>query len=451
MASRPNKRKPSTGPKGPKAKSKRPDTQAFIWGLVIRCVGAHTSLLDSDDAFAKAFNATPAEGGWAAANTDERQLEKWGFQRELGTENQHEHLQCYLKLKKKQRKSAVLAQLDDYLKSNEYTTEWEESGTPAERRQALQLCRGSTKGIVALRSYCCKQETRKEGHKPRSHDHPLGIPTPYDGADVLCVETDPLPWQKKVLDIMKLDTKNPPHNRRINWIVNKAGCAGKSVFVKYCVWKGLAKFIPLGTATQIKSNIVKQGAARVYLLDLPRVSGSTEKRSDTFSSIEACKNGMVLDSMYGQNNMLLMKNPHVFVYANQMPDFKYASADRWKVWKLTDMNAPLEDITTSAHRLYRQWQDERASARAARNATTPESIAANYENVFSSIFVRPDEIVGNDNEPLDIPASVEITSQTLQDVTSDLQGDQHEEFDSEEEAELALDAEMDNGYHSEEY
>lgn len=183
-------------------------------------------------------------------------------------------------------------------------------------------CRpSSTDGIAALQAYAMKEDTRIAG--PWA-DHPI-----YRGQD-LNMMSSPFPWQKDILDRVALS----PNDRKIMWINDEGGNVGKSKLLKFMCYKKLAKRVPLGNATQLKTNVIVQGPARCYCVDMPRTTGTTEKMQDLISTLEEIKNGWVCSAMYGKHQELFMEPPHVIVFSNVPPPLGLMSVDRWEVFKV---------------------------------------------------------------------------------------------------------------------
>ncbi len=183
-------------------------------------------------------------------------------------------------------------------------------------------CRPSSEaGIIALQAYAMKEDTRIAG--PWA-DHPI-----YRGQDLICMDT-PYPWQKEILSIVA----SPPNDRKILWINDAGGNVGKSKLLKYLCYKKLAKRVPLGNATQLKTNVIVQGPARCYCVDMPRTTGTTEKMHDLISALEEIKNGWVSSAMYGKHQEMFMSPPHVIIFSNMPPPMELMSADRWEVYKV---------------------------------------------------------------------------------------------------------------------
>lgn len=183
----------------------------------------------------------------------------------------------------------------------------------------------SENGKYQLKRYCMKDDTRVEG--PWA-DKPLWKLS-YLAKDLDCMK-NPLPFQRYVLDIIKTE----PDDRTIHWFYDPHGNNGKSKLCKYLGHHDMAAELPFGTATQIKSYIIAAGRHKAYILDVPRTTGSDESLADSFSSIEALKNGNVMCAMYGKVAHLRMEPPHVFVFSNHKPCKYLVSQDRWKVYEV---------------------------------------------------------------------------------------------------------------------
>lgn len=231
---------------------------------------------------------------------------RWTFQLEKGEKEGKLHYGCHLYFLKATRNTAIAKWLKDRL--------------PQESLVDVRPCAS----IMGSEFYCIKDDTRQAG--PWS-DHFI-----YKGQDLNEVSTSPHPWQAEVIKIVEAE----PDDRTIMWIMNCVGNVGKSKLAKYLKYKKLAARIPLGTATQLKTNVIAKGAKRAYLVDLPRVQGTSEHERDLFSAIEEIKNGDVEAAMHGKCHELMMMPPHVICFSNAPPNYALASKDRWKCFHITD-------------------------------------------------------------------------------------------------------------------
>ena len=186
----------------------------------------------------------------------------------------------------------------------------------------------SDNGKERLKDYCMKDESRIAG--PWA-DHPI-----YSGQDLCCMKL-PFPWQKSIM----AKISETPNDRKIIWIANQDGNVGKSKLLKYLCYKKLAKRLPLGNATQLKTNCIVQGPSRCYCVDIPRTIGSTEKMDDLISALEEIKNGWITSAMYGKYQELMMEPPHVLVFANFTPNLNALTADKLVLY---DVNPLLKTL-----------------------------------------------------------------------------------------------------------
>lgn len=196
----------------------------------------------------------------------------------------------------------------------------------------------SKEGIAALQAYVMKDDTRIAG--------PWGDRPVYLGQDLTMLNS-PYPWQATVISMIK----KPPDDRTIVWINDTGGNVGKSKLLKKLCYEKLAKRIPLGNATQLKTNVVVQGPSRVYCVDLPRTVGSTEKMHDLISAIEEIKGGWVSSAMYGKHQELFMQPPHVLVFSNMPPPREMMSRDRWKTYKVDSKKRLVTDLSDLSEKI----------------------------------------------------------------------------------------------------
>ncbi len=242
---------------------------------------------------------------------------KFIYQWEKGERTDRDHLQGYISLKERS---------------------WHTGKPLGAAFNALGLngceCSGaSNEGIAALKDYVTKAETRIAG--PWA-DRPI-----YLGRDIACMN-NPRPWQQSLMDILS----KHPNSRTIYWINDGRGNVGKSVLIKHLCFNGLAKKVPMGNATQLKTNVIQQGPSRIYVGDLPRTLGTTEKMTDLISACEEIKNGYVSSAMYGKHQELFMEPPHLVLFANMPPPREMMSQDRWRVFTIDPMFYTLNNCQT---------------------------------------------------------------------------------------------------------
>ena len=125
------------------------------------------------------------------------------------------------------------------------------------------------------------------------------------------------------------EIKIEPNDRSIIWYVDKIGGRGKSVFTKYLVYTRNALLLSGKGADMkycLKNYIDKTGEPNVIVIDVPRSS----LNYISYTGIEEIKNGCFCSNKY-ESSMVLMNCPHIYVFANELPDYTQMSEDRWDV------------------------------------------------------------------------------------------------------------------------
>jgi len=181
-------------------------------------------------------------------------------------------------------------------------------------------------------SYCMKEDTRvdgpwmdkekkKEAQKEKRADK-------YQREEEKWEELRP--FQIQIRDMIR----EPIHKRHIHWVCDEAGNAGKTAFLvnliqteEDCTYHGY------GRASDILSQVVKEGPYRTYLFNLTRSKQSDLGVQDLYQALESIKDGAVRAQKF-DGGLMLFKIPHVFVMSNSMPDLKLLSMDRWRLWRI---------------------------------------------------------------------------------------------------------------------
>lgn len=279
----------------PRSEKNKRKYGVFYFSIVFRCGDIDDYVYESEDPEAVCGEKYVIEELTAAG------IDDYVFQLETGTKAGKLHYQIFCH----RSKACLPTSLGKYLGAH-----W-------------QVRVAATKGINSLKNYCMKADSRVCG--------PWGKKPIYMGKDLQCME-NPLVCQMQIMDMIIA----PPDDRTINWIQCTGG-HGKSKLAKFlCCKLRIAKAIPLGTAGQIKTNIITQGASRCYLIDLPRSQGKAETMQEIFAAIEEIKNGWVKSCFHGKFHELIMEPPHVFCFSNWKAPVHLMSKDRWKLFTITD-------------------------------------------------------------------------------------------------------------------
>jgi hypothetical protein len=148
------------------------------------------------------------------------------------------------------------------------------------------------------------------------------------------------PWQRELYDKIFDEQNNikQADDRKIVSIIDTDGKKGKSFFLKWlCYWYP-KQFLKLGcgTASQLRSGVIRNGPKRAYFIDLPWTQGSDNRMCNLISMVEEVKNGHVVSTMYGRGGSLIMPNPHIFIFSNKPLKYNYRSSDRWDIYRVTN-------------------------------------------------------------------------------------------------------------------
>lgn len=139
---------------------------------------------------------------------------------------------------------------------------------------------------------------------------------------------EPYAWQKTVLDLVKLK----PHPRKIYWIWDSKGCAGKTTLAKHLCLTKNAVYLT-GKGSDIKFGVIKHlekhNTLDIAIFYYPR----TCEEYVSYQSLEEIKDGIFFSGKY-ESGMCIYDTPHVIVLANFSPDTKKLSEDRWDISEL---------------------------------------------------------------------------------------------------------------------
>lgn len=213
------------------------------------------------------------------------------FQEEIGEDCGTPHLQGTLCLKVKQRMTQ--------LKHINQAIHW-----------------SPTKSIKGSLAYCAKETTRAG----KQYVYGIDIPEPVK-------VHEPRGWQTSVMNIIATE----PDERTIHWYWENTGGVGKTALCKYLVVKHAALMLT-GKSNDMYHMISKfPGKRKLFLIDVPR----SAQDYINYGAIEQIKNGLIFSGKY-EGAQLVFNSPHVFVFANQPPNYDMMSRDRWNVVCIND-------------------------------------------------------------------------------------------------------------------
>lgn len=188
----------------------------------------------------------------------------------------------------------------------------------------------STPGIKALQSYCMKRDSTYVAGPWNEDGLMASYELPYDASDLKVISDSPYPWQKKILAIMDQE----PDPRKIYWIYDPVGSAGKSDFTKYCAFHRGAQFMGWAKYADAANLVYKAKKRHIFIFDLTRSKPRDFSDGDIYSAIESVKSGMINNTKY-ETETVFFRKPHVVVFSNDQPNLKKLSADRWQIYEIT--------------------------------------------------------------------------------------------------------------------
>ena len=135
-------------------------------------------------------------------------------------------------------------------------------------------------------------------------------------------------WEIEVLDIIK----NEPDDRTIYWYWSEQGNIGKTSFCKYLHVKhgafplsGKGADVRNGICTYVKDNDGRTPELVVY--PIPR---SYDCDYLSYESIENIKDMFFYSGKY-EGGCVCGNSPHLFIFANCLPNCSKMSEDRWVI------------------------------------------------------------------------------------------------------------------------
>lgn len=134
---------------------------------------------------------------------------------------------------------------------------------------------------------------------------------------------EPREWQ----DVLDQELEEPADDRKILFYVDTEGGQGKTWFQQWYLTKFPEKVQVLGLGKRDDMAHSIDATKSIFFVNVPR--GSMEFLQ--YSVLEMLKDRMVYSPKYNSTMKILMRNPHVVVFANEMPDEGRLSNDRYDV------------------------------------------------------------------------------------------------------------------------
>jgi len=254
------------------------------------------------------------------------------FGKEVGKENQTPHLQGYISFRKNYRLKGIKSLLGERFhvevaKGNEeqnfkYCSKennYEEFGKRSQngKRTDLDQFKEKVKSGVYDKKILYEEFSDICAKYPRfvndyiNHNKPRFKPEMYPLRE----------WQAKLFQ----ELKNEPHDRKVYFIVDKDGNAGKTWFCKYYMYLYDNSFYLRPTKNSDMAYSLPDNL-RVLFMDCTR----QQLEHFPYSFIESIKDGMIFSSKY-ESTLKTFGKVHVVVMMNEYPDTTKLSQDRYDI------------------------------------------------------------------------------------------------------------------------
>jgi len=183
-------------------------------------------------------------------------------------------------------------------------------------------------------AYTMKEDTRLEG--PWDDTSLIQEKPPLTRQLRTFLDHDFYGWQQTCHDLVQQED-----DRSIHLIYDQVGNVGKSVFLEFLEYQGLAfEMPPLRHMEDIMEFAHSFPPQRAYIIDMPR-GMKKDKLADFYAGLESIKNGVTYDKRYvGKKRR--MDRPQIMVFTNMLPAFEFMSLDRWRIWVMQDDKSLIE-------------------------------------------------------------------------------------------------------------
>lgn len=148
----------------------------------------------------------------------------------------------------------------------------------------------------------------------------------------LDLEYKDVEWKDWQLDIFKIINEYKG-DRIINWYVDREGNTGKTYISKYlaltknCI---IADGKKNDIFNQVNTCIESKREPNIIILDIPRYNLDYVN----YGVIEKLKDGCLYSGKY-EGGICIFPRPIVLIFANELPDYKKMSLDRWNVVEIS--------------------------------------------------------------------------------------------------------------------
>lgn len=150
----------------------------------------------------------------------------------------------------------------------------------------------------------------------------INIPKP------LKIITDLRPWQLSLEKILLTE----PDDRKIMWIWEEEGGAGKTQMARYICTKYDALYGTKGKRADVMNlvyNYILVKELVIMIINIPREDGN----DISYGLLEEIKDGLICNLKF-ETGSKVINSPHICIFANLPPKKKRLSADKWDIYKI---------------------------------------------------------------------------------------------------------------------
>lgn len=253
----------------------------------------------------------------------------FAFQLEEG-ETGYRHWQCRVQLIHKKTKSGLLADVVPAVQGH-----WSVTSSNVHTH-------------AKSFTYVMKEDTRVDG--PWDDTSLIQVKPPLTRQLRNFMEHQFFPWQATCYDLVQEED-----DRWIHLIFDEVGNVGKSVFLEFLEYQGVAfEMPPLRHMEDIMEFAHSFPPQKAYVIDMPR-GMKKDKLADFYAGLESIKNGVTYDKRYvGKKRR--MDRPQIFVFTNTLPAFEFMSLDRWRIHVMFP-DKHMEEKTVDQIRHMQIWQE----------------------------------------------------------------------------------------------
>lgn len=137
-------------------------------------------------------------------------------------------------------------------------------------------------------------------------------------------------WEEDIIEILK----TTPDKRSLYWFWEPEGCKGKTTFQKYLYTHYNECVVLSGKGADMKNGVVEylkvnKKLPKIILVNIPKSSLGFV----SYTGLEEIKDMFFFSGKY-EGGMVCGPCPHMLIFANEEPNYKKMSLDRFKVCRI---------------------------------------------------------------------------------------------------------------------